>query len=103
MIKNNKYINSGVYITPQEVTTGDKVRISYDGLLAKSGATDVFAHVGYGTKWDNLQDIKMSKTPVGFEATIPVTNSMPLFVCFKDSANNWDNNSGKNYTFDVVS
>ncbi len=103
MIKNNKYINNGVYITPQEVTTGDKLRISYDGLLAKFGATDVFAHIGYGSKWDNVQDIKMSKTPVGFEATLPVTKSMPLYVCFKDSAENWDNNSGKNYTFDVVS
>lgn len=99
----NKYIKNGVHVTPQEVTVGDKVRLSYDGLLAKSGALDLFAHVGYGNNWNDTADVKMKKTASGFEATIPVVKAEPLYVCFKDNANNWDNNSGRNYTFDVIS
>lgn len=98
----NKYISNGVYVNPNEVTVGDKVRVSYDGLLAKSGATEIIAHVGYGTKWNDEKDIKMTKTLSGFEATIPVTQALPLNVCFKDVAENWDNNSGKNYTFEIA-
>ena len=102
MITHNKYLSNGVYITPQEVTLGDKVRISYDGLLAKSGAPVVYARVGFGNKWSNAADIQMIKTPAGFEATVPITKADPLYVCFKDTANNWDNNAGKNYSFDIV-
>jgi hypothetical protein len=102
MISHNKYLTNGVYITPQQIVLGDKIRISYDGLLAKSGAPEVFAHVGFGNKWNNSTDIKMLKTPSGFETTVPVTKSEPLYICFKDTANNWDNNSGMNYTFDIV-
>lgn len=103
MISRNKYVTNGVSVTPKEITVGDKVRVTYDGLLSKSGAVDVFARIGYGTKWEDTAEFKMSKTAAGFEATIPVIKSLPLNVCFKDSADNWDNNSGKNYTFDVVS
>jgi hypothetical protein len=99
----NKYITNGVYVNPAEITVGDKVRLSYDGILAKSGANEIFAHVGYGTKWNDAQYVKMAKTLSGFEATIPVTQQSPLNVCFKDPVDNWDNNSGKNYIFDVVS
>jgi hypothetical protein len=96
------YTQNGVYITPGDFTEGDRVRLSYEGLLARSGATELFAHVGYGTqKWENIADIKMARTPIGFEATFPVTSTSNLNVVFKDSANNWDNNSGKNYTFKI--
>jgi len=102
MITQNKYLTNGVYLTPDQAVLGDKVRISYDGLLAKSGAHELYAHVGYGNKWDSITDFKMIKTPSGFEATVPVTKTEPMCICFKDTANNWDNNSGKNYTFDIV-
>lgn len=101
-INNKDYMPNGVTISPAIPTAGEKVKVMYDGLLAKSGASHVFAHIGFGNNWDNLYDYRMDRTSTGFETTIPVIKSDTLNICFKDCANNWDNNSGKNYTFDVL-
>lgn len=101
-MRKNLYVENGIRLTPTKVTKGDNVKISYDGILAQSGATDVYAHVGFGSNWDDARDYKMLKTLTGFEASIPITHPKPVNVCFKDSINNWDNNSGSNYTFDIV-
>lgn len=100
---NSSYIDKGVYISPSAPSAGDKVKIVYDGLLAKCGATDVFAHVGFGSKWENIYDYRMQKTSTGFEVTVPVLKTDTLNVAFKDCANNWDNNSGNNYSFQLTS
>lgn len=101
-VNNNTYINNGVFLSPATPSAGDKVKIVYDGLLAKSGATDVFVRVGFGSRWENTYDYRMTRSDMGFEATIPVAKSDTMNMCFKDCANNWDNNSGRNYSFDVV-
>jgi hypothetical protein len=101
--ESNQYITSGITITPEVPTAGESVRVIYDGLLAKSGASDVLAHVGFGNTWENVFDYRMVKTTTGFEATIQVPSNTNNFnVCFKDCANNWDNNSGINYSFYVT-
>ncbi|HHV98498.1 MAG TPA: carbohydrate-binding protein [Clostridiaceae bacterium] len=99
---NNHYLENGVSVSPALPTVGEKVKIIYDGLLSKSGATHVYAHVGFGSKWENVYDYQMKRTDTGFEVSIPVTRPEAINVCFKDCANNWDNNSGKNYSFDVI-
>ena len=92
--------NSGVFLHPEVPSEPGFSKLAYNGLLFKSGATEVYAHVGYGRKWENTQDYKMTKTDEGFEATIPIRQHAGLLnVCFKDSANNWDNNAGANYSF----
>lgn len=100
--ENTDYVDKGVVINPSVPAVGDKVKIVYDGLLSKSGASHVYAHIGFGNRWDNVQDVPMMKTPTGFEATLPVYSSDSINVAFKDCANNWDNNSGLNYSYDVV-
>jgi hypothetical protein len=102
MNSNNKYAANGVFITPALPASGEKVKLVYDGLLAKCGATEVYAHVGFGNNWENTNDYKMNKTSNGFEATIPIHTSKPLNICFRDSAYNWDNNSGRNYSFNTI-
>lgn len=97
-----EYLKNGVSISPSIPSAGDKAKIEYSGLLAQSGAHHVYAHVGYGSKWDNLYDYPMSRTDKGFEVNIPVLKADMLNICFKDCANNWDNNAGKNYTFDTM-
>lgn len=98
----SNYLNNGVTISPSVPTVGDTVKVFYDGLLAKSGAEHVYAHVGYGSNWNNTQDYLMNKSGTGFELNVPVSKSDTFNICFKDCANNWDNNSGKNYSFDVT-
>ncbi|MCX7923525.1 MAG: carbohydrate-binding protein [Clostridia bacterium] len=98
---NNEYMSNGVSISPAVPSAGETLKVVYDGLLSKNGANDIFVHVGFGNKWEGLNDYRMSQTSTGFEATVSVSNSDTLNICFKDSADNWDNNSGKNYSFDI--
>lgn len=75
--------------------------VKYDGLLAKCGAEDVYTVVGYGSnsKWENVQTIRMNRLGNTFHADIPAIPGTNINIAFKDGANNWDNNSGMNYTF----
>jgi len=95
---NNLYKNNGLTINPSSFTSGDKIKLTYNGLLSQCGASEVFAHIGWGDTWEDVNDIKMSKTKSGFTATITVDKSAVLNVCFKDASNNWDNNNGYNYS-----
>jgi hypothetical protein len=77
----------------------NEVNIIYNGLLAKSGADQVYLHCGFGDpkNWQNVSTIKMERTQRGWESTLRMQNGLMSF-CFKDSANNWDNNNGYNWT-----
>lgn len=97
----NEFLTKGININPSSPCYGDKVKVVYDGLLTKSGATELYAHVGFGHNWNNSFDYKMTRTAQGFETSIPVSSHEHLNLCFKDAANNWDNNNGYNYTLPV--
>ena len=59
-------VGGGVFVSPMPITKGDRVTLKYNGLLSKSGATSIFAHVGYGpVDWMDVQDIPMTKEPDG--------------------------------------
>jgi len=93
----NIYAANGLKISPISYSKGDKIKITYTGLLPSSGATEVYAHYGWGKNWTNQKEVKMTKGRSGFSATIEVTNAGSLNICFKDACDNWDNNSGENY------
>lgn len=93
----NPYKSNGLTVSPLSFSAGDKIKVTYNGILSQSGASDVYAHIGWGNTWENVDDVKMSKTKSGFTATITAYNS-DLNLCFKDTSNNWDNNNGYNYT-----
>lgn len=97
----NTYLQNGVIIKPNVIAEGDTAIVTYKGVLYYSGADSVYMHCGFGTGWENVKDVQMTRTAEGFQASLPITQYKPLNVVFKDSANNWDNNSGMNYTFDV--
>lgn len=101
----NNYISQRVFVKPNVIGEGDTVTVTYNGILAQCGADQVYAHIGFGdTKtWHNPTYTKMSRTNEGFETTIPINTLSNLHIAFKDSANNWDNNSGSNYSFNVQS
>jgi hypothetical protein len=97
----NNYPQNGVIIKPNVLAEGDNATVLYKGLLYHSGAQHVIMHAGYGESWNETKDIRMNKTSEGFEASIPVTSHDNLKLAFKDCANNWDNNAGRNYSFEV--
>jgi len=94
---NCSYTTNGLTINPTSFTSGDKIKITYTGLLSQSGADVIYAHVGWGDAWEDVNDIKMSKTKSGFTTTITVKKASVLNMCFKDALDNWDNNNGYNY------
>ena len=97
----NMYYKNGVIVTPNVVADGDNLTITYKGLLYNDGAHSVLMHTGYGEDWKDTKDVRMEKTYNGFEAKLPVKSHEKLNMVFKDCAGNWDNNSGRNYSFEV--
>lgn len=95
-------VENGVSITPMPVTMKETVTITYDGLLAQSGAALIYAHVGNGNNsyWDNVQDIPMKMENKVWSANLKPADSR-LNFCFHDGANNWDNNNGYNWSLTI--
>jgi len=95
-------VEEGVSITPMPVTEGEAVSINYDGLLAQSGASKLFTHVGYGSSenWIQVQDIPMEKVQDGWNCEIQPKGNR-LNFCFHDGANHWDNNYGRNWSISI--
>ena len=82
----------------RQAAYGNEAIICYDGLLARSGADQVYLHCGFGDPghWQNVLTQRMDRTPRGWEKSIRMADNKSIF-CFKDSANNWDNNNGYNW------
>ncbi|QGP91163.1 Starch/carbohydrate-binding protein [Neomoorella glycerini] len=93
----------GVVVDPVPITAGDEVTILYHGLLDACGADQVWLHTGYGdaNSWQNIYDYRMERTGYGWVKNIRVEDGSRLNICFKDSANNWDNNNGLNWSFEI--
>ncbi|MCX7710690.1 MAG: carbohydrate-binding protein [Clostridia bacterium] len=95
----NSYIDNGIRVTEASYPV---MTLTYNGLLAKNGAQEISAVVGYGNnlKWEDIETFTMQKVDdQTFEASIPIKRSGNINVVFKDSTDNWDNNSGMNYSF----
>ena len=97
----NNYESNGVFLSKKMIREGSELEIRYNGLLAKSGAHEVLAHLGYNENWEYLNDISMETDGDGFKTIIKVETPGVLNISFRDNANNWDNNSGNNYSFKV--
>lgn len=96
-------MNGGITAEPYPLGVGDELRVSYSGLLNKQGADKVYLHVGYGSEnsWADIGDYEMARTSEGWETVLKVHRGGNLNLCFRDRANNWDNNNGHNWTLKV--
>jgi hypothetical protein len=96
MIQSWNDYQKGVEVRPAGF---NEANVTYNGLLAKSGADQIYLHYGFGDPkyWSNISTAKMERSPRGWEKTILMQSNM-LNICFKDSANNWDNNNSFNWT-----
>lgn len=95
---NNSYSGHGVELQDARNT----LRLVYSGILAKNGAEEIEAVVGYGNNlhWEDVNNYPMHNLNNGkFELMLPVIRAGNINIAFKDSQGNWDNNSGMNYSF----
>jgi hypothetical protein len=97
------YSNNGISVSKTSIVAGDELTLSYNGVLAERGADSIYAHIGYGDNWEDKDLVPMKRIGNTFKTSIKVTRTGSLNICFKDSVDNWDNNSNSNYTFSVSS
>ena len=90
-----------IFFNTDKIIENSKLKISYVGSLYQNGSEEVFLHYGFGLQWDNVSDIKMEKTELGFQCEIDILESESLNLCFRNSNNEWDNNDYKNYIFEI--
>ena len=90
-----------IFFNTDKLVENSKVKISYVGKLFQDNCAEVYIHYGFGLNWDNLGEIKMERTELGFQAEIELPCSETFNFCFRNSKNEWDNNNGQNYVFPI--
>ena len=90
-----------IFFNTDKLIENETVKISYTGKFFKENFDEVYVHFGFGDNWDNLSEIKMNKTELGFQAEINLVSTENLNLCFRTNTNEWDNNSGSNYSFHI--
>lgn len=90
-----------IFFNTDKLIENTIVKISYTGKLFQDNSEEVYIHYGFGLNWENLNEIKMEKTELGYQAEIELTSCDSLNLCFRNSYNEWDNNNGQNYTFEI--
>lgn len=90
-----------IFFNTDKLIENTTVKISYTGKLFQENDEDVFVHYGFGNNWDNLNEIKMERSELGFQAEIELVSDETLNLCFRNANNEWDNNNGQNYIFPI--
>ena len=90
-----------IFFNTDKLIENTSVKISYTGKLFQENCEEVYIHYGFGLNWDNLNEIKMVKTELGFQAEIDLLSADTLNFCFRDNHNVWDNNNSENYIFPI--
>jgi len=94
----------GVVVDPLPITAGEEVTVFYNGILGREGQGQVYLHYGFGEndQWRDVQDRRMEKTGWGWVTSVVMPRQEGIFnICFKDGANNWDNNNNLNWSFRI--
>ncbi len=92
-------LTKNIFFNTDKLVENSKVKISYIGQLFQDASSEVSIHYGFGVNWDNVTDVKMEKTELGFQAEINLLEGDSFNFCFKNENNVWDNNNGQNYIF----
>lgn len=92
-------LTKNIFFNTDKLVENTTVKISYIGELFQDASKEVSIHYGFGLDWDNVNDIQMEKTDLGFQAEIELGEGDTFNFCFKNENNCWDNNGGQNYIF----
>ena len=90
-----------IFFNTDKLVENSKVKISYAGKLFQDNCEDVYIHYGFGLNWDNIGEIKMEKTELGFQAEVELPSSETFNFCFRNDENEGDNNDRQNYIFPI--
>ncbi len=90
-----------IFFNTDKLIQNSAVKISYTGKFFEENSEEVFIHYGFGPNWDNLNEIKMEKTELGFQTELELIESDTFNFCFRNEKNEWDNNNSENYVFEL--
>ena len=88
-----------IFFNTDKLIENSTVRISYTGRFFQDGCENVYAHFGFGNEWNNINEIEMEKTELGFQTEIDLSEGETFNLVFRNENNEWDNNDGQNYIF----
>ncbi|MBR3133696.1 MAG: hypothetical protein IKG42_06575 [Clostridia bacterium] len=94
-------LTKNIFFNTDKLTPNSKVKISYTGKFFQDNSEDVYIHYGFGNSWENLTDVKMEKSDLGFQIEIDLLDNDSLCFCLKNGNDEWDNNDGQNYVFPI--
>lgn len=94
-------LTKNIFFNTDKLIENTTIKISYTGELFSNNADKVFIHYGFGLQWEDLNEVEMEKTELGFQAEVVLTSFDTFNFCFRDAENNWDNNNGENYIFPI--
>lgn len=92
-------LSKNIFFNTDKLVENSKVKISYTGKFFQDNSEGVTIHYGFGINWDDVNDIEMNKTELGYQAEIELGQGDTFNFCFKNNNNEWDNNNGQNYIF----
>ena len=92
-------LTKNIFFNTDKLIENSKVKISYTGKFYQENCEKVTIHYGFGEKWNNINDIEMVKTELGFQAEINLLEGDSFELCFKNENEQWDNNESLNYIF----
>lgn len=90
-----------IFFNTDKLIEKSTVKISYTGKFFQENCEKVYAHYGFNEEWDNLNDVEMQKTELGFQTEIELQEGETFNLCFKNEKDEWDNNESKNYVFPI--
>ena len=92
-------LTKNIFFNTDKLIENSKVKISYTGKFYQEKCEKVIMHYGFGEQWENVQDVEMENTELGFQTEIDLLEGTTFSFCFKNERDEWDNNNGKNYVF----
>lgn len=94
-------LSKNIFFNTDKLVPNSIVKISYIGNLFQDNSKEVYIHYGFGLLWENVSEVKMVKTELGFQAEIELQDFESFNFCFRNEINKWDNNDGQNYIFPI--
>ena len=92
-------LTKNIFFNTDKLVENSNVKISYTGKFYQDNCDKVSVHYGFGENWDNVNDIEMEKTELGFQCEIELLEGETFSMCFKNENGEWDNNDEANYVF----
>lgn len=90
-----------IFFNTDKLVANNLVKISYTGTFFQDSSTNVYIKYTFGNEWENSVEKEMTKTELGFQIEIELLDKGTFNFCIKNEKDEWDNNNGENYSFEI--